>query len=207
MPSPLAAFAKRLPLLLALAVLSGCFRAPLQNRDEEALADFLGSFSDQNGCKSLMVEVSNPSIRCYEGLYKTIVGGRILVDGDTDCILTSSDVPDWAWGAKYDFEILGIRGKRTWIYEPFSKRTFIMEDGKLLRFCPGRVLPNEDQPPCTCTPIPAVRMQRRLERHREGQGTGKISTSKSSAHSRKAVGGSSLAPGFRDTPPPTSEPR
>jgi len=161
-PSPSAAVVGRLAFILALALLSGCFRAPFRNPDEEALADFLGSFSDQNGCKSLMVGVRNPSIRCYEGLYMNIVSGRILVDRDTDCILTSSDVPDWAsWGTKYDFEILGSRGERTWIYEPFSKRTFIMEDAHLLRFCPGRVQPPSGaSEPCECSPIPAVRVQR-----------------------------------------------
>jgi len=161
-PSPLTALGKRLPLLLALAVLGGCFRAPLENRDEEALAFFLSNLSAQKGCSYLLLAVNNPSIRCYEGLYLNIVSGRILVDRDTDCILTSSDVPDWAsWGTKYDFEILGSRGERTWIYEPFSKRTFIMEDAHLLRFCPGRVQPPSGAPePCECSPIPAVRVQR-----------------------------------------------
>lgn len=160
--SPLAAVVGRLAFILALALLSGCFRAPLENRDEEALAGFLSSFSAQNGCSSLMLGVNNSSIRCYEGLYMTIAGGRILVDRDTDCILTSTDVPDWAsWGTKYDFEILGSRGERTWIYEPFSKRTFIMEDAHLLRFCSGRAQPPSGAlEPCPCTPIPAVRVQR-----------------------------------------------
>ena len=196
------------PAVLPFLLISvGCGNsAPIEIR---VVSLFLGNLAEGRGCPPL--EFSNNSVACYEGLYQTrnqvVLADVILVDRKTGCILSSKVPPSWNWGYHYRFERLGSNHEGVWIYEGRSNFTFIVKDRHVVRFCPGRVLPNEDVPPCTCTPIPTARMERRLKRHREGQGTGKISTSKSSAHSRKAVGGSSLAPGFRDTPPPTSEPR
>jgi len=153
---------KRVVLGLCVVFTVSCWGPSYGSQGEQALAGFLGDFSSQRGCSYLMLRIKNPNISCYEGLYMTIVAGRILVDRDTGCILTSTDVPDWAdWGTRYRFQVLGSRDAQTWIYEPHSKRTFVVEDGQILQYCPGRVSPESGGKACSCTPIPAVRLKQR----------------------------------------------
>lgn len=142
-----------LPILLwLLSTSAGCGDStPI---DIRVVSLFLGDLAEgHGGCPPL--EFANKDVACYEGLYQThtqvVLADVILVDAKTGCILSSKDAPSWNWGYHYRFERLGSNAEGVWIYEGRSNFTFIVRNRHVIRFCPGRALPQARGTCCSGT--------------------------------------------------------